>query len=802
MLRKYCFPVVRGGFFTAWVLLVAASAHGISAQQRQVPQIPPGVSGTEILDRLRESGITREQARVVLEQAGYDSGLADIYFDGLTDVGLMASDTTGDPSENFPQVADSVVQLDTMPMDSLRVFGRDVFSRLGSQFNPVGTGPVDAGYRVGPGDQILLFLTGDVEAAYNLQVVGEGYVVIPDVGQVFVSGLTMADLRNRLYQGLGRVYSGVRRAASATTFFDVSLGRLRSNQVFVIGDVERPGAYQVSAAATVFDALHRAGGPSVLGSFRTVLVRRSGAVAEQVDLYDYLIRGDASRDVRLDQGDIVFVPPAGPQVRVQGRVRRPATYEIAPDEGLQDALGFAGGLNADASVQRVQIDRVLPAEERVPGVDRVILDVDLTALTDPGAERVPLWDGDEVRVFATLAERRNRIALAGSVFRPGLYEYRPGMTLWDLINRADGLAENAFRSVAHIIRPVQETGTVRLLSVSLLTDLQGRHAEDVPLADRDSVVVFDTDVLSFAEYVSVAGYVKKPGRFRLADGMTPEDLILAADGFLEDANTFVAEISRLKPSRLPEDTVAIRMTVALGGMLPAPTRQTLSGSAETGNILPANTLILQHEDRVFVRRLSGFVTPSTVVSSGEVLFPGPYAIQSRSDRISSLLERSGGMTEEASVRGASLIRDSTIVGIDLLDVLQNPGSPNDLILEDGDELVVPASDATVLVMGEVAFESRVIFSQGRNLQYYLGQSGGTIENADIGRISVLYQNGERATTKGVLFWKSYPDIRSGSTIYVPTKTERSSNLGSAITTAVSVVGALATLLIAVNSIGP
>ena len=797
MRRNRRFLNLRAGLFLMGALLALAAAQGISAQQPQVPQIPAGISETEILDRLRQSGMTRQQARTWLAQLGYDPGLADAYFDrlegrggaelaggsdfvrALTDMGLLGG-AAASALDTIPglflgdslQFADSLFPLDSLRPDSLRVFGRDVFRRLGSQFAPMMTGPVDAGYRVGPGDQLLLFLTGDVEAAYNLQVAGEGYVIIPDVGQVFVSGLTMADLRNRLYQGLGRVYSGVSRDASATTFFDVSLGRLRSNQVFVIGDVERPGAYQVSAAATVFHALHRAGGPSDFGSFRSILVRRGGAEVAQVDLYDYLIQGDASRDVRLDQGDIVFVPPAGAQVKVQGRVRRPAIYEIAPAEGLQDALDFAGGVGADAHIQRVQIDRVLPPTERIPGVDRVFLDVDLTAL-------------------------------AGSVFRPGLYEYRPGMTVWDLIQRADGLAENAYRPVAHIIRPVQETGAARLLRVSLLTDPRGGHAEDVPLEDRDSVVVFGIDSLLVAEYITVEGYVKQPGRYRLAAGATAEDMILAAGGFLEAANTSEAEIARLNPSVARADTVALRVNVSLGGAVPNPTSLTANGSAGPGSLIPASTFVLRHEDRVFVRRLPGFVEPQTVVASGEVLLAGPYAIQRRDERLSSLVSRAGGVTEEAYIAGARLLRDSVLVGVNLVEALEDPGGQDDVILEPGDELVVPAYDATVLVQGAVAFESRVIYSRGRNVKDYLGEAGGTLPEADIGRISVLYASGQRATVGRTLWWRSYPDVEPGSTIYVPARVGGvGTNWTAIITTSVSVVSALATLLIAVNSIGP
>jgi polysaccharide biosynthesis/export protein len=809
----------RAGLFLACALFLGAAR--LEAQQPVQP--PAGVTETQVLERLRQSGMTRQQARTRLAQLGYDPALADAYFDrlegrggaqlsldsdflrALSEMGILSRvGPMGDtiPGLGFDSISglDTIPPLDSIPADSLRVFGRDIFRRGGTQFDPVLAGPVDAGYRVGPGDQLLLVLTGDVEAAYNLQVAREGYVVIPDVGQIFVSGLTMDDLRNRLYERLGRVYSGVQRGAGATTFFDVSLGRLRTNQVFVIGDVERPGSYQVSAASTVFNALYRAGGPSELGSFRNVLVRRGGAVVAQVDLYDYLLRGDATRDVRLDQGDIVFVPPAGIQVKVQGKVRRPAIYEVLPSEGVRDVIAFAGGVDADAHVQRIQIDRVLSPVDRIPGVDRVLLDVDLVGLGDPSAEPVPLKDGDEVRVFATLAERRNRVAIAGSVFRPGLYEYRPGMTIWDLIEKADGLAEEAFRPVAHVIRPIPETGAARLLRVSLAADASGQRVQDLALQDRDSVVVFGVDSLLVQEFVAVEGYVKRPGRYPLTPGMTVEDLVLQAHGFSEGANTAVAEVARINPTTQRGDTIAVPVRISLAGEVPNPTAAT-PGSAAVPGLPSGSQLVLRHEDRVFVRRAPGFVEPQTVTASGEVLFPGPYAIQSRDERLSSLLARAGGVTDQAYVAGARLLRDSVLVGIDLVAALRNPGREEDVILEPGDELQVPIYDGTVLVQGAVAFESRVIYRRGRDLKDYISEAGGALPEADVGRISVQYPSGERATVSRTLWVRNYPEVEPGSTIFVPARVGGPGvNWTSIITTSVSVVSALATLIIAVNSL--
>lgn len=820
MSRNLPATALRVGLLTIGLVFPIGPVRPVHGQQ-----LPPGVSQAQILDRLRQSGMTREQARQRLAQLGYDPALADTYFDqlesggggvaspadaqfaqALSEMGLLSVGVPGQagapPAPTEPgYLTDPYVPPDTLPADTSGIFGREVFARSRTQFDPILSGPVDPGYPVGPGDQLLLVLTGDVQSAYTLQVARDGYVVIPDVGQVFVSGLTLEQLRDRLFERLGRVYSGIRRDASATTFFDVSLGRLRVSQVFVIGDVDRPGAYQVSGAASVFHALHRAGGPSELGSFRSVLVRRGGRIAGEVDLYDYLLRGDASRDVRLNQGDIVFVPPAGRQVSIQGRVRRPAIYEVKDGEGLRDAIAFAGGLEADAHVERIQIDRVLPPGERTPGVDRVVIDVELAQLMDASGPPIPLRDGDEVRVFATLAERRNRVALAGGVFRPGLYEYRPGMTVGDLVDRAGGLAENAYRSVAHVIRMVPETGREQLVRVSLETDAQGRRLQDFALQDRDSVVVFATDSLLVAEYVAVEGMVKNPGRYRLAEGMTVVDLILAAGGFVEGANTIDAEVARVNASADRRDTLALRTRVALGNAVPDPTRTAPAGNGVASGLPQASEFALRHEDRVFVRRMPGFVVPQTVAISGEVLYPGPYAIQSRDERLSSLLARAGGVTDEGYLGGARLVRDSVLVGIDLEEALDNPGEEEDPILEPGDEIVVPAYDGTVLVQGAVAFESRVIYRDGRDLGDYLSEAGGALPEADLGRVSVLYPSGERATAHRTLWWRSYPRIEPGSTIIVPAEEQgRGTNWPALVTTSVSAMSALATLLLAINAL--
>jgi protein involved in polysaccharide export with SLBB domain len=289
------------------------------------------------------------------------------------------------------------------------IFGLDFFRRSTTLFNPNVAGPVDASYRLGPGDELILVLTGDVEASYQLNVTRQGFIFIPQVGQVSVNGLTLGQLDDVLYDRLGRVYSGVRRGSGATTHFSITPAKLRSNMVYVVGDVMAPGAYQVSASGTLLSALYAAGGPTDNGSLRDLQVRRDGKLVAHMDFYNYLINGDASNDVRLQNGDIVFVPDHLARVRIVGEIVRPATYEIKPTETLADALRFAGGFKATASRQRVQIERIVPPAQREPGRDRVTTDIVSDAFLTGTGPAVPVEPGDVIRVFPVATRVRNRV---------------------------------------------------------------------------------------------------------------------------------------------------------------------------------------------------------------------------------------------------------------------------------------------------------------------------------------------------------------------------------------------------------
>jgi protein involved in polysaccharide export with SLBB domain len=784
------------------------------------------LSNEALVERIRESGLTRAQVRARLQPLGYDPGLIDRYFDvierggevaqgnapshfveALTRIGVVvpfaAMDSLGDTLMIDSLFADSL-EADTLPVS--RVFGMELFGRTRTEFEPTMSGPVDPGYRLGPGDEIQLVLTGDVEEAYALQVNREGFIFIPDVGQISVNGLMLGQLEDVLYSRLGRVYSGVSRSAEATTRFQVSLGRLRINQVFVIGDVSRPGAYQVSAASTVLHALYRAGGPKETGSFRNIEVVRTNGERQRIDLYEYLLYGDSRNDVRLEHGDRVFVPPVGAQVEVQGAVKRPLMYEMRADEGVRDVLAFAGGLQADALIKRVQIDRILPPEQREPGLTRVLQDVDLSALSAAGDD-VPLQDGDMIIVFAVSAHLRNRLYITGEVREPGIFEYSANRTLWSLIDRADGLSERAYTPRALIYRLNEQDGTRRMIQSPLSPATNGAQRPDVALMDGDSVVILSRENLANPGTIYIEGYVKQPGEYTYAEGMTLKDLILEAGGFVHGAYVLEAEVSRLPGALSRTDTTALVYRVPLKSNTTIPGGE-VEPPRTNGSDIPiwfpdSTDVVLAHGDRVFIRKAPGYDHAREVWLTGQVMLPGRYVLRTRQERIAELIARGGGLTPEAYAPGMHVVRDGRVVAADLNRALSNLRDANNIQLEAGDSVHVPAYDPMVLVGGAVNFETHVLYRQGASLDYYIRQAGGYTDLADKGRATVTYQNGERAAVGKFLFFGTSPRVQPGSTVFVPAKPEseaRGFDWDAFITRTLTILSTTATLLIAVRQL--
>ena len=697
------------------------------------------------------------------------------------------------------------LRTDSIQRDSgLKVFGLDLFSpRNSTQFDANLAGPVDASYRLGAGDRLVLILTGDVEQAYTLDVTREGFVVIPQVGQLNVANLTMAQLEDLLYARLGRSYSGIRRGAGATTRFSISVARLRTNQVFVVGDVTRPGSYRVSAAGTALTALYAAGGPTMNGSLRAVQIRRNGRIVGTIDLYDYLVLGDASRDQRLLNGDIVFVPVHTGRVRVVGEVNRPGTYEVGRAGSLADIVRAAGGLLPTAARSRIQIERLTADGDRTrPGSDRAVLDVSGVGSDIPSLAMV---DGDVVRVLKVADRVRNRVILRGNVFTPGAVGLTPGMRLSAAIRKAGGLKPDTYLGQVLITRLNSDSTRSQLRAT--LADTLGTVVNDPVLQEEDEVRVFGRSEFRPVRYVAITGAVRRSGRYPYREGMTMRDLVLLAGGLQESAMLNEAEVARMPNSRaegLTASTMRVPMDSsylferAAGGKYAGPPG--MAGAASG-----ASEVVLDPYDNVLILRQPDWELQRTVFVGGEVRFPGSYTLVKKSERLSDVIQRAGGLTKEAYADGVNFSRRRNRVGrigVDLPAVLKDPQEQDNIILFDGDSITIPRYDAVVRVDGAVNSPTALPYVRGKDMQYYIRAAGGGRLDADLARTYVTQPNGRvDAVSRRFLLPDGQPTPRPGAVVTVPKRdrTERQDTLASR-TQIASIVGTFAAVLASLATI--
>src|SRR5436190_5402869 len=678
---------------------LAALSPGAGGQQPTAAQVQqalqqPGVSD-QVRSRIAQSGLTPDQIRARLTASGYPSTMLDAYLTPTTGGAVGTAPTEAELAAiqalGLPPMAQDILTPDTglirlagagggaaAPSE---VFGVDVFRRSTTQFMPLLSGPVPPDYRLGPGDNLVLILTGDVELTYSLPITREGFILIPQVGQVHVANLTLDQLRDVLYTRLGRVYSGVKRGSGATTQFDVTVANVRANQIYVVGEVGQPGAYQISSLGTVFTALYAAGGVTDLARLRGVEVQRGGRTIAILDLYDYLLRGDTRSDIRLETGDVIFVPLREARVRVTGAVVRPAVYETRPNETLYDIVKAAGGFRPEAALERVKVDRILPGDARsTQTTARVTIDVPLAnGLVPP----FRLEDGDVVRVDA-LAEAADQYAVAvtGMVQQPGNYPWHPGMTLRELMTLARGPKIGVDLREAEIARLPADRSKGQLA-----TTLR------VPL---DSTYLFERD--------SAGQFIGPPGIEFPAHG-TPEVTLAAYD----------------------------------------------------------NVLIFKQPD---------FELQRMVTITGEVMFPGTYALRSKDERLADVVRRAGGLTPRAYQDGIAFFRSVNNHGrlnIDLHHAMKDSTSRDNVIMQPGDSVRIPEYQPSVRVYGAVNSPGSVLFKKGQSLDYYLSAGGGYTRLAEKGAVSVRFANGEVRTRHKGFLSSSDPEPGPGSEVFVPPK---------------------------------
>ncbi len=691
--------------------------------------------------------------------------------------------------------------------DALQPFGYDLFNRLQSPLRPNTNIPVPDDYVVGPGDTVNVQLFGGQNQTYALSVSRDGTISFPQIGPITVRGLTVTQLRNTVDQHVSEQLIGVH--ASTT------LGSLRSIQVFVLGDVQKPGSYLVDGLSTITSALYESGGVKPIGSLRDIRLMRDGRVVSRLDLYDLLLRGDTRGDERLRSGDVVFVPPIGSTVAVDGEVLRPAIYEVKNRESVGNLIELAGGMKADANAQTVKLQRI------VPGHGTTVRVVNAA----PGATSEYVDNGDVIHVDRNLDRLDDSVRLSGNVFRPGLYPWHSGMKLSDLLPSPELVKPKSDLNYVLIRR--EEEANVRVVPMSADLEAVWGHrpgAKDVLLQPRDTVYVFNLDVgrqhivgplldemqaeadsNQPLQTVSIDGQVRAPGKYPLEPGMRVSDLLRAGGGLTPSAYSIQAELTRFE-------------------VVNGEYRQTNLVEVDLNRVLAADpkaNLLLAPYDHLVVKEVPRWREQESVTIRGEVRFPGTYPIR-QGETLSSVLMRAGGLTSLAFPQGSvftreelkqreaeqldsmanriesdltsvalsdpnastvittgrslvSQLRSTKAVGrlvIDLNDIIAGRKGA-DVVLRDGDALFIPQVTQEVMVLGEVQYPTSHVYRTGLTRQDYIAMSGGLSNHADKKQIYVVRANGRVVPSGHGGRWFSRSgsvDIEPGDAIVVPLDT--------------------------------
>ena len=731
----------------------------------------------QVWERAQQENLSVQEVGALAQSRGMSAGEVSKLRSRLNEVRAQTGSGTGDaaPEVTRTEANGETVQLRTISppqqTDELRVFGASLFRDRAISFEPSMNVPTPIDYTLGVGDEIVINIWGAAEANYQLTINPEGVIRIPNLGPIQLDGLSIQDARSRILNRLQNIYSGLRpnNPEEANTHAEVSIGNVRSIKVTILGEATQPGTYTISSLSTVFNALYAAGGPTNSGTFRNIQIIRGTEVAATLDIYDFLVYGDQSDNIRLRDQDIIKIDPYINRVRLRGEVKRPAIFEMKEGETLDDLIEFTSGFTENAYTNRLVL-------RRVTDIQRSISDVNW-----PDGRYLELRSGDEIRVGELLERFENRVEIEGAVFRSGEYELDDGMMLTDLIDKADGLREDAYRQRGIIFR-TRDDLTTESIAFSVDDVMDGVSA-DIELRRDDVVRISSLFDLQEEYTIQVSGAVNEPGQFDFIENLTLNDAIYLADGFRESAAPYRVEVARRMTDLdrfVKGNQLAERFEFEVDQNL-----QFVDGQED---------FVLKPFDQVFIRRQPNYREQRTVQISGEVNFPGSYVLEKRNARISDLVEWSGGLSDYAFPQGASLTRaDQTDVyeeaalieddidisrtrnnkvGIRLVDIMRNPGGPQDLKLRPGDVLEIPEELQTVSVEGAVLFPVNVRFEDGMGLRDFVRRAGGFTDNAKHRRAYVVYANGEVDRTSRFLFIRNNPDIEPGATIIIPEKEER------------------------------
>ena len=745
----------------------------------QVPQ--------DLIDKAKAAGMTDDQIQQEIAKRMGQSGAGQTTSrasDAVISDRVIAT-TPGEDS-----ISPEEQRKRNLPENDLKetVFGREIFSNKNLSFEPDLNIPTPKNYILSAGDELLINVWGDSELNLKLKVSPEGTILIPNLGPVSVSGLTIETAENRIRQELGRIMSTLSgNTDGANTFVSVSLSQIRSIKVNIVGEVVAPGTYTLPSFATLFNALYAAGGVNEIGSLRGIKVYRNSKEVAKLDVYDYLLNGKYNTNIRLEENDMVIVSPYDQLAVVRGKVKRNRIFEMKKGETLQQLLNMAGGFTGDAYKKDVRIKR--KAESRYQ----------IATVTEDKYPTFAMMDGDSLLVDSVIPFYENRLTVTGAVWRPGEYELNGAVhTVKGLINQAAGLKGDEFTGRAQITR-LNPDFTTTVIALDIRGILNGT-SPDIELKPEDILNIPSLFDLREPYTIKVSGavnYVDTVLPYR--NNLTVEDAIMMAGGLKESAATVNVEVARrIKDTKTYENS---NRTAEVFNFELNDNLGLISVDGKNSN----SVFTLEPFDEVYVRFSPGYQEQQVVKVDGEITFSGDYVLAEKNSRLSNIIAKAGGITPDAYVKGASLKRQLTedemrrletllqlssnkqsrdsvalsleniknySVGIDLEKALANPGSAHDVVLRDGDELYIPQLQSTVKINGAVTYPNSVTYTEGMSVGNCLSQAGGYNDIARKYPI-VIYMNGKVATTKKCfIFFKRYPKVEPGCEIVVPTKTQR------------------------------
>lgn len=764
-----------------------------------------GKSQKQIITELAARGVTRAQAERIKEryeeaQAAGQETTAELKNRQRRRVDQMERLVEGEMDLLEAEASDPI-EKSTQEAATL-VYGRNIFNSRNLTFAPSQNLPTPVNYRLAAGDEIIIDIWGTNQITYRESISPEGNINISAIGPIYLNGMTINDAEKYLRKELGKIYTSL-NGDSPTSDMKVTLGQIRTIQINVMGEVAVPGTYNLSSFSNIFHALYRAGGIGKLGSLRNIYLMRNGKKIATVDVYDFILKGKTMDDTRLQEGDVIIVPPYEILVDVQGNVKRPMFYEMKNGETVQTLIEYAGNFTGDAYTKNVRMTRQNGKEYQIYTIDNMDYSV------------FKLMDGDVVSIGAMLERFENKLEIKGAVYRPGIYQFSGQLnTVKQLVEKAEGVMGDAFLTRA-VLHREREDLTKEVIQVDLKNILNGSKP-DIALQRNDELYIPSIHDLQDIGTISVFGEVARPGSFPYAENTTLEDIIIQAGGLRESASTVRIDISR----RI-KDSKGTATSDKIGEMFTFSLKDGFVIDGEPG-------FIIKPYDQIFVRKSPAYQTQINVGISGEVLYAGTYALTQKSERVSDLVKKAGGVTPYAYVRGAKISRrinaeerrrmntvlemtrnadekdsidvsklelgDIYYVGIDLEAALRNPGSDADIVLREGDQLIVPEYNNTVRISGDVMYPNTVSYVEGKNLKYYIEQAGNYGQSAKKSRAYIVYMNGQIKKAK-----KYNSHIEPGCEIIVPTKQKNGFQLQNMLSIATT-SASLATMIASIANI--